>query len=804
MKRHERSAHNLDSAKRKRSSVSNEGVRSEDVRIQFPKLTHESSKVRWTPEPSPGRVNETDQSQSRSLQHEESSEDPTNTACAGLNDVTNGETRTLSTLGQDQRSKGDAVGNQATQAHHLSVPEFPHNDEFTTPGFFGLDPFDLFGDGDAFLENVDFSSLFLPQGPGLDGALSADVYDVSNEQFRDNKPRHVGSVQPNEGNPEQHSISRFGSPLPSIRADERANTVRPGRSSGRSPCWKLSRADYCQVKQKLSPMSGILPNGFALPSRHTVSRYLEGCIKGLYEHMPFLHIPTWSAPSAAPDLFLAMASIGALFRFEGQAAISLFYAAKTAIAFQLRMSQDERVAREFARAPSVYSCSDSTSPSTHFGHNPASTKLSSNGQNAVDRLQTMQAILSLMVPGSWGPRQLVGEAIAFQSVLAELVREDGLSAESESSAEMTVHSWLKWIRTESLRRTKLFAYTFINLQSVAYNVVPCMLTSEIQINTPASQEEWKATTEARWKQARQDSRITPTPFYAEFRALFQSSLSGTSTPSPPSSAITNYALIFAILQCIFLLREGRATLPTEDAVNSLRLEDIESLGRALQNWQNRWENSPESTIEPQSSSGPVAFNSTALLRLAWIRLHSNLGPCRNLSSRDPSLIVAAFKSCPPLQRHSGLTLAIVQAAHALSIPVRLGITFVARTQTLTWSVQHSLCNLECAIFLSKWFEAVALTLAVTPLTTQEAGLIYMIRSIVQETGFFRSKGLEAPVDVPGWQRLLQHLATAVATLWAEVFSGTHVFDMVSTIGNSLSIYAKLLDDAHTPINANLR
>ncbi|KAK3682008.1 hypothetical protein LTR37_020668 [Vermiconidia calcicola] len=696
-----------------------------------------------------------------------------------------------------------------TQAQYLTVPELPFNDEFTTPGYFGLDPFDLFGDGDAFLENVDFSSLFLPQGPGLDGASSADVYDVSNEQFRDNKPRHVGSVQPNEGNPEQHSISRFGSPLPSIRPDQRANIVRPGRSSGTSPCWKLSRADYCQIKQKLSPMSGILPNGFALPSRHTVSRYLEGCIKGLYEHMPFLHIPTWSAPSAAPDLFLAMASIGALFRFEGQAAISFFYAAKAAIAFQLRMSQDERVVGGLARAPSVYSRSDSSSPSTHFVHNPASAKLSSNGQNAVDHLQTMQAILSLMVPGSWGPRQLVGEAIAFQSVLAELVREDGLSPDPVPPAEFTVHSangdaWRKWIRTESLRRTKLFAYTFINLQSVAYNVVPCMLTSEIQINTPASQEEWKATTEDRWKQARRASRIAPTPFYAEFKALFQSSGSGTSTPSPPSSAIANYALIFAILQCVFLLREGRATLPTEDAANSLRLEDVESLSRALQNWQNRWENSPESTIEPQSSSGPVAFNSTALLRLAWIRLHSNLGPCRNLSSRHPSMIVAAFKSCPPLQRHSALTQAIVQAAHALSIPVRLGITFVARTQTLTWSVQHSLCNLECAIFLSKWFEAVASTLAATPLTAQEAGLIYMIRSIVQETDFFRDKALEAPVDVPGWQRLLQHLATAVVTLWAEIFSGTHVFDMVSTIGNSLDIYAKLLDDAHTPINANLR
>jgi hypothetical protein len=299
-------------------------------------------------------------------------------------------------------------------------------------------------------------------------------------------------------------------------------------------------------------------------------------------------------------------------------------------------------------------------------------------------------------------------------------------------------------------------------------------------------------------EARQNSTVVSTSFISAFHSLFQHSPPDSPTASP-SSAVSNYALIFAILQCIFLLREGRTTIPQANGSEGLRTEDIDSLSSALQRWQARWENCPESTIEPTASNGPVSFNSTALLRLAWIRLHADLGPCRNLASRDPTLIVEAFKNCPPLKRHSGLAFPIMQAAHALSIPVRMGVAYVAKVQTREWSVQHSLCLLECAVFLSKYFETLASTLANAPLTTQEVGLINLCRSIVQETGLFKDEVFEPASDVQGWEKLIRHLSTAVAMLWAEIFSGTHVFEVVSTIGESLGIYARVLEDAHTPI-----
>ncbi len=124
----------------------------------------------------------------------------------------------------------------------------------------------------------------------------------------------------------------------------------------------------------------------------------------------------------------------------------------------------------------------------------------------------------------------------------------------------------------------------------------------------------------------------------------------------------------------------------------------------------------------------------------------------------------------------------------------------ANDESFAHSIQHALANFEAAIFLSKWFDAVASTVEESPLSVQEAGLISMIKSIVQETGFFRDDAFEPANSSQDWQRLIRHLSTAVAQLWAAVFSGTHVFDVVSTIGTSLGIYAKLLEAAHTPIN----
>ncbi len=155
------------------------------------------------------------------------------------------------------------------------------------------DPFDLFGDGDAFLENVDFSSLFLQTDQGFEfnqDASAADTVDRDGSGESALRIPAATSLVPNDSQIDQTSISRFGSPLPSLRAELRpvarqtTNTLSYG---GRQPpSWKVSHANYTWIESTLAPLLPSLPKDFELPSRHTMSRYLEGCIRGPYEHTP--------------------------------------------------------------------------------------------------------------------------------------------------------------------------------------------------------------------------------------------------------------------------------------------------------------------------------------------------------------------------------------------------------------------------------------------------------------------------------------------------------------------------------------
>ena len=124
--------------------------------------------------------------------------------------------------------------------------------------------------------------------------------------------------------------------------------------------------------------------------------------------------------------------------------------------------------------------------------------------------------------------------------------------------------------------------------------------------------------------------------------------------------------------------------------------------RALRAWTTGWQHAPESSLDPQNENGPIPFTSSSLLGLAYVRIHLNIGPYRELASRDPNRIAAALAKCGSVDRGDGVFSALLYATHALSVPVRLGIDRVARSQAFFWSVRHSLAGLECAVLLSKW------------------------------------------------------------------------------------------------------
>lgn len=217
--------------------------------------------------------------------------------------------------------------------------------------------------------------------------------------------------------------------------------------------------------------------------------------------------------------------------------------------------------------------------------------------------------------------------------------------------------------------------------------------------------------------------------------------------------------------------------------------------RGLRSWTTGWQQAPESSLDPNNENGPIPFTSSSLLGLAYVRLHLNLGPYRQLETRDPGRIAAALFRCPGVRRSDGVVSALLYAAHALSVPVRLGVDRVARSQAFFWSVRHSLSGFECAVLLSKW-------LAALPggdtggLTGSEERILHWVRCIVEEAFDvvdFEQEDERGEVDM-GEELSLDPggLSLAVLKIWAHFFKSNTQWPFINIIGASLQKYREML------------
>lgn len=101
----------------------------------------------------------------------------------------------------------------------------------------------------------------------------------------------------------------------------------------------------------------------------------------------------------------------------------------------------------------------------------------------------------------------------------------------------------------------------------------------------------------------------------------------------------------------------------------------------------------------------MPFTSAAFLALAFARLHIDLGPYRQLRTRDPKQVAAALLAMPVPQCGGPVIPALLHAAHALSVPILLGVDQVLGSQSLFWNCEHSLCGFESGIFLWRWLQS---------------------------------------------------------------------------------------------------
>lgn len=699
-------------------------------------------------------------------------------------------------------------------------PVPPHSDKPITDNY-GVEPSLLdFGElGDpvqdftVFLESVGLSSDWdsgVFSTIETDPMMSSTVPFDQKSHLRDaNGPqRFNGDMLHDQRVPtdDAPSFSNFGSRLPSLQPEPRESDESPAglEDSQTRPAWEVSNQDRQTFVNKLEEFAQVLPRGFIPPSRHALSRFFAGYINGLNEHLPFIHVPSLSVSKCPPELSLALAAAGSHYRFENNRGIDLFHAAKAILMERIR----RRDFRQAQQSQPVWNYGGpnsavQTSRSSSAISNPTSSPFNQPFLPAIDpimnpvedsdaQMQVIRTFLLLTVFASWERHpELLREILALQSTLARLVREHGLT---EHGPPLENPSWEDWARQEGDRRTKLIVYCFFNLHSIMYNIPPLILNSELKLNMPGPADEWKANSASQWRRLHRSRSHHELSFQEAFARLFLKA-----TPSNTPTAISplgNYVLIHAILQQIFFARQLCSSSPSMSGT-SLRPEDLSVLDNSLTSWKTGWKRTPESSIDPQSPAGPIAFTSTALLGLAYIRLHLDLGPCRHLVSQNPTIIARSLNDSPPLVRSPRLIMALLHSVHALSIPVRLGIDFVARTHSFFWSIQHSLCSLECAFLLSRWLLAIPATQNEQKLSEHERKLLLWVKSMIDETDMAIWSNAGSELEFLNDAYRVKQLSVAVVRVWSKTFKGNTSWPIVDLIGSSLEIYADILESEYS-------
>jgi hypothetical protein len=543
-------------------------------------------------------------------------------------------------------------------------------------------------------------------------------------------------------------FSRFSSRLPRLDdADDDTSDIEDATGTS-TTTWVLKEAKHQMLCGDIQSRLSNLTLGYSMPSRNSWTQYLQEYATNVQEMLPFIHIVTFSIDQAPAELLLAMAALGAMYKYERSKSLELYWMAKANLLENIQ--RDDSRATLLSLAPGGY--------------------IKTPRRN----LQQVQTFILLFLYASWAEKRISFEALSMSSQLAMLIRESGITT-SEKMPEPV--DWLSWVEIEEKRRTLYAAYVLFNLHTLAFSIPPLVFNYEIGMFLPGNIDQWRARDTKEWHRApRQDEFL----FQQTLRSLYD----GSGTPLGTSlSSFSNYVLIHGILQQIYIDRQG--------LTGTLNSETVERFHTALRTWEVSWRNSHESTLDPACPKGPFGLNAAALLRICYISLVSDLGPCRGLLSRDLDCLDVKR---PSPRRSPLVDRAVLHAAHALSIPVRLGIAYMACTNSPIWTIEHSLSGFRCALLLYDWLMMIS-GIVGSPsspvgLRQTEVRLIKVITSIIKETDF------AATLDTcPEGSSRYRQMAETVLRLWAQAFQGIHLLEVDNALGSAFRSMVDSLSNA---------
>lgn len=270
-------------------------------------------------------------------------------------------------------------------------------------------------------------------------------------------------------------------------------------------------------------------SSYDLPSSSALTRYMAGYFTGFYPRSPFSHGPTFKLEVCSPALCLAMMALGAIDRFEYASATQLFHYSK-ALLFDCHK---HKARSQMIRATSVYSMD--------------------NGNTSQNQsMDEVRCLLCLSSFASWHSDSIIRtEAYMLQSLLVQGLRSSGF----EESAKTLQHvTWEEWAQRESDRRTKLFTFCFLGIQSIACDMPPSILCDEINLQLPCSCPEWTAPDQTIWNLLRESAPGEPRRLNDTVEQLL--STDSVDHRSTEISPVGNYVVMHGLLNKILWSRRS--------------------------------------------------------------------------------------------------------------------------------------------------------------------------------------------------------------------------------------------------------
>ena len=336
--------------------------------------------------------------------------------------------------------------------------------------------------------------------------------------------------------------------------------------------FKVTEEHRCKLKSTIQRFSAVLDPTFRLPSRHALTRYITSFFGGFHLHMPFIHVPTWTILERSAETILGIAAIGAQYCFETKVSQNLFWAGKAVVMERLSWGPEKLAGSTRCR---ITMALPRMQPDT-----------SSMLEEDMPLIESVRALITLMGFATWEPQaSFVKEAFILQDVLAHVLKDVALSEEQCTALHMPIadgldegfiadREWRQWAASESDRRSKLIAFSFLHTHSIAYDVYPVIRSNEIHLRLPCPTEEWKASNAMLWRASRSEAH-KPQLFFQEALSLLLRNSNDHPPLEPIPTPLGNYILLHALIQRIYIVRD--LSLPVMSKTAALPAEELMKL-----------------------------------------------------------------------------------------------------------------------------------------------------------------------------------------------------------------------------------